>query len=198
MHTGLFFGSYNPVHIGHMAIANYIVEYSGLDQLWFILSPQNPLKKKESLLPDYQRLELLHLAIQDDPRFRVLDIEFRMPQPSYTIDTLTRLQEQYPQHHFSLIMGADTLLTLPKWKNYEQIIRHYSLIIYPRKDSTVRPLPARLERLIIPEKYSVVEAPTIEISATALRKAIRDGRDMRFFFPEPVYRHIRDMHFYKK
>ncbi|NOY37904.1 MAG: nicotinate-nucleotide adenylyltransferase [Chlorobi bacterium] len=197
-HTGLFFGSFNPVHIGHMAIANYMVEYTTLDQVWFVVSPHNPLKKKTSLLSDYHRLELVRLSLRDDPRFRVTNIEFKLPQPSYTIDTLTRLEEKYPTHNFSLIMGADNLITLHKWKNFEQILDRWSLIVYPRKGSDTADIPENLKSRLSPENYTLVRAPQIEISSTALRKAIREGRDMRFFFPEPVYQYVRDMHFYEK
>jgi len=133
---GLYFGSFNPVHIGHMAIANFLVEYGDIDQLWFVVTPQNPLKKKENLLNDIDRLEMMHIAVGDDFRFRVSDIEFRLPKPSYTIDTLTYLAEKFPAHHFSIIMGSDNLVNFHRWKNYEVIAQNYGIIVYPHQRST--------------------------------------------------------------
>jgi len=198
MKTGLFFGSFNPVHIGHTAIANYMVEFTDMQQLWFVVSPQNPLKKQSSLLPDYHRLELLNLAIGDDLRFRVSDIEFRLPKPSYTIDTLTYLSDKYPDRDFVLIMGADNFVTLHKWKNYEQLIRNWEIVVYPRKGNDTNNLPATLQDHIKQSRITVTAAPLVEISSSFLRRAIREGKDMRYFFAEPVYRYIRDMHFYER
>ena len=129
--TGLYFGSFNPIHNGHLMIAGYIAEYSDLKEIWFVISPQNPLKEKSSLLTDYHRLALVNVAIENDMRFKSCDIEFKLPQPSYTINTLTYLQEKYPQKEFALIMGADNLENLDKWKNHEQILNIYNIYVYP-------------------------------------------------------------------
>ncbi len=198
MKTGLFFGSFNPVHIGHTAIANYFVEYAGLQEVWFVVSPHNPLKERASLLPEYHRLELVRLALEDDPRFRASDIEFRLPKPSYTINTLAYLTEKYPKREFVLIMGADNLVTLHKWKNFEELIRRYAILVYPRKDSDTSALHPSLEKLMPEARITLTQAPRMEISSSFLRQAIKEGKDMRFFFREPVWDYIRDMHFYEK
>ncbi len=198
MKTGLFFGSFNPIHIGHTAIANYFVEYTGLQQVWFVVSPHNPLKERASLLPEYHRLELVNLALEDDFRFRATDIEFRLPKPSYTIDTLTYLSEKYPQREFILIMGADNLVTLHKWKNFEELVKNYAIIVYPRKGADTRQLHPSLEKLMKQARLTVSQAPLIEVSSSFLRQSIREGRDMRFFFRKPVWEYIRDMHFYEE
>ena len=132
LRIGLFFGSFNPVHIGHLAIANYLVEFGNIDQLWFVVSPHNPHKKKENLLHDYDRLEMMQIAIRNEHRFRVCDVEFRLPKPSYTIDTLTHLSEKYPDHSFSIIMGSDNIVNFHRWKNYDQILKNYGILVYPR------------------------------------------------------------------
>ncbi len=198
MKTGLFFGSFNPVHIGHTAIANYFVEYAGLREVWFVVSPHNPLKERTTLLPEYHRLELVRLALEDDPRFRASDIEFRLPKPSYTIDTLAYLTEKYPKREFVLIMGADNLVTLHKWKNFEELVRRYEIVVYPRKGSETGTLHPSLEKLLPQARITVTRAPEMEISSSFLRHAINEGKDMRFFFREPVWKYIQDMHFYEK
>ncbi len=190
MITGLYFGSFNPVHIGHMAIANFMIEYSDLDQLWFVVSPQNPLKGKKSLLQDYHRLEMVRLAIEEDERFRASDIEFRLPRPSYTIDTLAYLEEKHPGTEFQLIMGADGLKTFHKWKHAELIVRKYHRLIYPRpgtEKEAVRQIP----------NATLVDAPLMEISSSFIRRAIRQGRDVRHLMPARAYRYMREMHFYE-
>lgn len=191
MKTGLYFGSFNPIHIGHMAIANFMIEFSDLEQLWFVVSPQNPLKEKKSLLKDYHRLEMVRLAVEDDDRFRASDIEFRLPTPSYTIDTLTYLEEKNPGREFQLVMGADGLRTFHKWKHADLIAEKYHRLIYPRPhvDMTAASLLPNL---------TVVDAPLMEISSSFIRKAIRAGKDVRHLMPEKAYRYMRDMHFYEK
>jgi nicotinate-nucleotide adenylyltransferase len=189
--TGLYFGSFNPVHIGHLAIANYMIEYSDLDQLWFVISPHNPLKEKRSLLEDYHRLELLRLAIDDDDRFRVSDIEFRMPKPSYTIDTLAYLEEKHGNHEFVLIMGADGLKNFRKWKNFEQIEKKYHRLVYPRPGISC-------EEIYRHPNITLMEAPMMEISSSFIREAIKDGKDIRHFVPAKAYEYMREMHFYEK
>ena len=189
MKVGLFFGSFNPIHIGHMAIANYMVEFGPIDQLWFIVTPHNPLKKKKNLLDDYQRLEMVNRAIGDDFRFRASDIEFRLPKPNYTINTLAYLKEKHPKNDFYLIIGSDNYVTLKKWKNWEVLIRDFKFLIYPRPgyDHTTVDFEGSFE---------LIEAPLIEISSTFIRKAITAGKDMRYFLSENVYQYLSEMGFY--
>lgn len=190
MKTGLFFGSFNPIHIGHLALANYIIEFTDLDELWFVISPHNPLKKKSSLLDDQSRLEMVELAIKDDPRFRVCDIEFRMPQPSYTIDTLTYLSEKHPSHEFVLIMGADSLTSFHKWKNFEQIIKQYHRFVYPRHTDESIDFSAH-------SNISLLEdAPKIEVSSSFIRNAIKQKKNVRHFLPHLVHSHIEKYNLY--
>ena len=191
MKTGLFFGSFNPVHIGHLAIANYIIEYTDLERLWFVISPHNPLKQKESLLPDQTRLELMELAINDDERFTICDIEFRMPKPSYTIDTLTYLSEKYPKSEFVLILGSDSLLTFHKWKNYDQIVDRFHRIVYPRLNDQSADYGSHKNITVLSE------APKMEISSSFIRNAIRKGKNIRFFLPEKVYNYVIDYNLYR-
>lgn len=188
--TGLFFGSFNPVHIGHLAIANYMLEYGNIDQLWFVVSPHNPLKEKKTLLADHHRLELTQLAVEEDDRFRVSDIEFKLPQPSYTIDTLIYLEEKHPGREFCIIMGADGLKNFHKWKNPDVLAKKYHRLVYPRPGIT-------REEILQHENISLVEAPQMEISSSMIRKAISEGKDMRYFLPEKTYRYITEMHFYE-
>ena len=191
MKVGLFFGSFNPVHIGHMAIACYLIEYTDLDQIWFILSPHNPQKQRESLLSFHHRLEMLHLAIGDDSRFKVSDIEAKMPLPSYTIDTLTYLSEKYPEITFGLIIGSDNLRSFHRWKNPEEIINKYTRYVYPRTNC---------EDVDITDHRNInfVDAPKIEISSTFIRESIANGKDVKYFLPLKVYEYIDKMNFYKK
>jgi nicotinate-nucleotide adenylyltransferase len=195
--TGLYFGSFNPIHIGHMAIANYLVEFTGLKQIWFVVSPHNPLKQKTSLLNDYQRLEMVHMAIDDDPRFRASDIEFNMPKPSYTIDTLTYLSEKYPDREFRLIMGSDNLYFIHKWKNYNNLLDEYKIIVYPRPG-----YPDDIERLPVlsdyGERIDQINAPLMEISSSFIRKAVKEGKNICHFLPEKVFKYMDEMNFYKK
>ena len=189
MKTGLYFGSFNPIHIGHMAIANFMIEFSDLEQLWFVVSPQNPLKEKLSLLKDYHRLEMVRLAIDEDERFRASDIEFKLPTPSYTIDTLVYLEEKNPGREFQLVMGADGLRTFHKWKHAKLIVEKYHRLIYPRPGLDV-------EALSLLPNATLVNAPMMEISSSFIRDAISKGKDIRFFLPEKVYEYIVEMHFY--
>lgn len=191
MITGLYFGSFNPIHIGHLAIANFMVEFSDLDQLWFVVSPQNPLKAKSSLLQDYHRLALVRLAIEDDDRFRASDIEFKLPTPSYTIDTMTYLEEKHPGMEFQLIMGADGLRTFHKWKHSDLIVKRYHRLIYPRPGID-------LKKAVRIPNATLVDAPMMEISSSFIRKAIKEGKDVRHLVPARAYKYIREMHFYEK
>ena len=191
MKTGLYFGSFNPIHIGHLAIANFMIEFTDLEQLWFVVSPQNPLKEKRSLLQDYHRLEMTRLAIEDDERFRASDIEFKLPTPSYTIDTLTYLEEKHPGREFQLVMGSDGLKTFHKWKHADLIVKKYHRLIYPRPGES---MDAYSEL----NNASLIEAPLMEISSSFIRKAIRDGKDMRHLVPAKAYQYMREMHFYEQ
>lgn len=196
MKTGLYFGSFNPVHIGHLAIANYIYEYSDLEEIWFVVSPHNPLKRKSSLLADHHRLRLAEIAIGDDHRFRVSDIETKLPQPSYTIDTLAYLSEKHPGRSFALIMGSDNLLTINKWKNAGTLIDTYKIFVYPRYNKNKDPDP-EVKSIIKAADLSIVEAPLMDISGSFIRSAVREGKDIRHFLPPGVWEYIRDMHFYE-
>lgn len=194
---GLYFGSFNPVHIGHTAIAGYITEFTDLDQVWFIVSPLNPLKKKGTLLADHHRLFMTELAIGDNPRMKASDIEFKMPIPSYTIDTLTYLIEKYPRNAFSLIMGEDNLYTLNKWKNVNDLITHYPLYVYPRPYLLKPPSP-QLDQILAKAIIHRIKAPLMEISGTFIREGISNGKDMSYFLSPPVWKYIEEMHFYEK
>jgi nicotinate-nucleotide adenylyltransferase len=190
MKIGLFFGSFNPIHIGHLAIANYIVEYSDLDEIWLVVSPQNPLKKKKTLLNEYDRLKMVELALKDDFQIKPTDIEFRLPKPSYTIDTLTYLSERNPKHDFVLIAGTDNFQSFHKWKNYEQILKQYKLYVYPRPGYELGEYKNHTS-------LSLINAPLMEISSSFIRESIKDNKDIRYFLPVEVYNYIKKMSLYK-
>lgn len=189
--TGLFFGSFNPIHSGHMIVAAYMREFTDLDQVWFVISPQNPLKDKNTLLADHHRLMLVKTAIEDDPDFRVTDIEFKMPKPSYTIDTLTWLAEKHPDHEFVLIAGTDILGSFHKWKNHHVLLEYYKVYIYTRPGYD----PGKYRKHPSIRFY---DAPMIDISSSFIRNAIKDGKDVRYMMPPKVWNYIREMHFYEK
>ena len=191
MKIGLFFGSFNPVHVGHMVLANYMLEYTDLDKIWFIISPHNPLKKKNSLLDEKHRLQLVNLAIGDNTKIKASDIEFKLPQPSYTVVTLAYLKEKYPKHEFALIVGEDNLLNFNKWKNYEEILKHHQLYVYPRPHTEKSEFHNHAQ-------IKLVNAPLMEVSSTEIRKAIQEKKDVRYFMPNPVWEYIKEMHFYEK
>lgn len=193
---GLYFGSFNPVHIGHIAIAGYMVEFGGLDQVWFVVSPHNPLKKKETLLPDQQRLHMVRLALDDNMKLRASDIEFRLPVPSYTIDTLAYLGEKFPERKFSVIMGLDNAYTLHKWKNVEALVRNYSIYVYPRPFIR-KPSSQALQNIFSIADIHNVHAPMMEISSTFIRNGIRQGKDMSYYVPAATWQYIREMHYYE-
>lgn len=188
---GLFFGSFNPIHTGHLIIANYMLEFSDLTSVWFVVSPHNPLKEKTTLLADHHRLHMVRLAIEDNYRMKACDIEFRLPKPSFTIVTLAHLYEKYPGKDFVLIAGSDALPTLHKWKNFEFLLENYHFYIYNRPDINVEIYQNH-------QSMSFFNAPLMEISSSFIRESIKDGKDMRYFLPEKVYRYILEMHFYKK
>lgn len=192
MKIGLFFGTYNPIHVGHMVIANYMVEYTDLERLWIVVTPHNPFKEKKSMLADYQRLQLVKIAIEDDNRFRASDIEFNLPQPNYTIHTLTYLKEKHPEHEFVLVMGADNLTHFKKWKNYQEILDKYEIYVYPRVEGVFS------DDLLAHPKVSFYQAPVIQISSSFIREAIEAKKDIRYYLPKDVYNYVREMHFYEK
>lgn len=188
--VGLYFGTFNPIHIGHMAIANYMVEFTDIDQLWFVVSPQNPHKQKKNLLNDYDRLELVHRAVDDDTRIRVSDMEFNMPKPSYTADTLAYLKDKYPTYEFRILMGSDNLENFHKWKNYETIVDNYGVIVYPRPG--INSFENKKHKNI-----TFTEAPQMEISSTFIRNAVKEGKNVRHFLPPKVWDYIDEMGFYR-
>ncbi|MBS1593947.1 MAG: nicotinate-nucleotide adenylyltransferase [Bacteroidetes bacterium] len=190
MKIGLFFGSFNPVHTGHLIIANYIRETTDLDKVWMVVSPQNPFKEKQSLLNEYDRLHLLRLAIEGNDSLMASDIEFKLPKPSYTIDTLTHLKEKHPAYQFSLIMGGDNLASLHKWKNYELILNNHGIYVYGRSGDADNPFPDR-------KSVHILNVPMLDISATFIREHIRQGHSMQYFLPDKVWEYIRDYNLYK-
>lgn len=190
--TGLFFGSFNPVHVGHMIIANYMATQTDLDEVILIVSPQNPLKPQAALLNNYDRLHLVNLAIGDNPVLRSSDIEFALPTPSYTIDTLIYLKEKYPTKDFTLIMGGDNLKYLHKWKNYEQLLEHYRIYLYNRPTFHVP------ESLLNHKSIQIFDTPQMHISATYIRKCIRENRSVEYLVPDAVFRYLQTTNFYKK
>lgn len=190
--VGLFFGTFNPIHIGHLALANYMLEFTEMKEVWFVVSPQNPLKKRSNLLDDYQRLEMVHLAVDDFHQFKVSDIEFSLPKPSYTTKTLAVLKEKYPEKEFSIIMGEDNIKTIHKWKNYEYLLDNYKVFVYPRFVEETADLKETPHPNII-----MTKAPSIQISSSFIRKAIKENKDVRFFLPEKVYNFIDEMNFYR-
>lgn len=191
MKIGLYFGSFNPIHIGHLAIANYMLEYSDMDQIWFVVSPQNPLKKKGSLLADYHRLEMVNRAVVKEPRFKASNIEFALPKPSYTIDTLTYIREKHPNHQFALIIGSDNLKSFPKWKNFQLLLNNYELYVYPRPGFSEQDITLK-------GNIHLIQAPLMEVSSSFIRKAIQEKKEIPFFMASEVYNYIKEMHFYEK
>ena len=196
--VGLYFGSFNPIHIGHIAIAGYMTEFTDLEQVWFIVSPHNPLKKKDVLLADHYRFDMVELAIDDNEKMEASDIEFRLPIPSYTVDTLAFLNERYSsRHQFCLIMGEDNLYTLHKWKNPEELLKRYPVYVYPRP-KTIKPASPVLDKLIASAKVHFVDAPLMDISGTFIRNGIKQQKDMSYFLHPEVWKYITDMHFYER
>lgn len=191
MKIGLFFGSFNPIHTGHLIIANYLQQTTDLDKVWLVVSPQNPLKNKDTLLNEYDRLHLINLAIEDNDNLAVSNIEFSLPKPSYTIDTLTYLSEKHPQHQFCLIMGSDNIETLHKWKNYQQILDKYPIYVYKRRGSDSNPYEGKLN-------VKMLDFPFIDISATFIREGIKNGLSMQYFLPNKVWNYINEMNLYRK
>ena len=190
MNIGLYFGSFNPIHVGHLIIANHVLNETDLEKIWLIVSPQNPLKESKTLLNEFDRLHLVRLAVQDDNRIKCSDLEFNLPKPSYTVDTLAFLTEKYPEHKFSVIMGSDSYQNLDKWKNYEHIVSNYTIYVYKREGSEIN------------KEYSkpplILNAPLIEVSASQIRQYIKDGKSIRYLVPEIVREEIETRKFYRQ
>ena len=189
---GLYFGTFNPIHIGHLAIANHLVEFSDLDEVWMVVTPHNPHKKKSTLLDNHHRLSMVRIALEDYPRIKASDVEFNLPQPNYTVNTLAHLEETHPNEDFCLIMGEDNLKSLHKWKNYEVILERYPIYVYPRVS----------EGLVETQfhdhpKITKVNAPIMELSSTFIRKGIKEGKNVRPLLPAEVWKYLDEMNFYK-
>ncbi|MES2573415.1 MAG: nicotinate (nicotinamide) nucleotide adenylyltransferase [Bacteroidota bacterium] len=193
MKIGLYFGTFNPIHMGHLIIANHFAEHTSLDQIWMVVTPHNPLKNKETLLDDYQRLQLVTLATEDYPKIKPSDIEFKLSQPNYTVNTLAHLQDKFPNHEFSLIMGEDNLKSLHKWKNYEVILQNHEVYVYPRISSGV-------ENSIFKDnpKIHFIAAPIVEISSTFIRENIKKKKNVQPLLPSKVWEYIDHNNLYKK
>ncbi len=193
MKIGLYFGTFNPIHIGHLIIANHMAEHSDLDQIWMVVTPHNPHKQKSSLLDDYHRLHMVHLATEDYPKIQPSDIEFKLPQPNYTVNTLAHLQEKFPKHEFSLIMGEDNLNSLHKWKNYEVILQNHDIFVYPRFNF------GEIDKQFANHaKIHRVDAPVIELSSTFIRESIKKGKNVVPMLPNKVWEYMEHNMFYKK
>jgi nicotinate-nucleotide adenylyltransferase len=187
--VGLFFGSFNPIHVGHLIIASHFVSQTDLQQVWFVVSPQNPFKKKETLLNEYDRLHLVELATKDNSKFRTSNIEFSLPKPSYTIDTLTHLNEKFPQHQFVLILGSDNIDSLPKWKNYEVLLNNYEVYCYQRGGEAAPNFSHK--------NIHIFSFPQMDISSTYIRKCVKEGHNIAYLVPKEVANYIEEMHLYK-
>jgi nicotinate-nucleotide adenylyltransferase len=204
MRIGLYFGTYNPIHVGHLVIANYMVDYTDLDQVWLVVSPHNPLKDKSSLLPDFHRLALVREAILENPKLKASDVEFQLSKPSYTVTTLTYLNEKYPQHEFALIMGEDNLRTFHKWYNYEKLLAQHHIYVYPRvltiqEEAEVNLISSQhqMELYQHDHVHFCEDAPVMKVSSSFIRQAIKEKKDVRYLLTEPVHRYIDEMNFYK-
>jgi nicotinate-nucleotide adenylyltransferase len=186
---GLFFGSFNPIHIGHLIVANVMTETTDFDKVWFVVSPQNPLKPSKGLLHEFDRYDMVQAAVADNFKLQVSDVEFHLPKPSYTINTLAHLTEKFPEKNFSLIIGEDNLESFPRWKNYQQIVDHYGLYVYPRPHVSASQLKSH-------PNVKMVEAPLLDISATFIRNCIKNNKSIRYLVPEPVENMIKAKGFY--
>lgn len=189
---GLYFGTFNPIHIGHLVIANHMVEYSELDEVWMVITPHNPHKKKKTLLDDIHRLTMVRIAVEDYPKLKASNVEFDLPQPNYTVHTLAYLEEKYPQTDFCLIIGEDNLKSFHKWKNYEVILDRYGIYVYPRNTK----MQLNPDLIGLPA-ITIINAPKMEISSTFIRKSIKEGKNVRPLLPQVVWEYIDEMNFYK-
>jgi nicotinate-nucleotide adenylyltransferase len=204
MKIGLYFGTFNPIHVGHLVIANYMAEYTDLEQIWLVVTPHNPLKDKSTLLNDRHRFNMVQEAIFDNAKLKASDVEFKLPKPSYTITTLTYLQEKHSKHEFSLIMGEDNLRTFHKWYNHEVILEKHKLYVYPRvltlhEEHEVKAISNDLLNNYRSHKNVIIcdDAPIMKVSSSFIRDAIKNGKDVRYLLTEPVYKYIDEMNFYK-
>lgn len=200
--VGLYFGTFNPVHVGHLVIANYMADYTDLDEVWLVVSPQNPLKEREDIMDDHTRLAMVQEAIADNPKLKVSNIEFNLPKPSYTIDTLNHISQLYPEFKFSVIMGEDNLRTLHKWKGFKDILDKHHLFVYPRvlTEQEKTELEAMVDtdnELLEHPQVTICEAPVMKVSATFIRQGIKDGKDVRYLLTEPVFRYIQKNSLYQ-
>lgn len=189
MHIGLYFGSFNPIHIGHLIVANHVAENSEVDKIWFVVSPHNPLKEAHSLLNEYHRLHLVSLAIEDNSKFRASNVEFHLPKPSFTIDTLTYLAEKFPLEKFSIIIGSDSFQNIHRWKNFEQLIANYSFIVYKRPGFVIKETHGA--------NLTIMEAPLLDISSTYIRTQIKEKKNVRYLLPDPVFTYVVENHYYQ-
>lgn len=189
-HTALFFGSFNPIHVGHLIIANTMLQHEGIDEVWLVVSPQNPFKERATLLADHHRLQMVQRAIDDNYRLRVCDIEMHLPIPSYTVVTLAALAEKYPDREFSLIMGGDNLATFDRWRNYQHILENHRIYVYPRPGYNRLPLASH-------PHVTLVDVPMMDISSSFIRSQIKVHKDVRYLLTEPVYKYLTEMHFYE-
>ena len=204
MRIGLYFGTFNPIHVGHLVIANYMADYTDLDQVWLVVSPQNPLKEKSTLLADHHRLALVKVAIDDNPKLRVTDIEFQLLKPSYTVTTIAHLKEKYPEHVFSLIMGEDNLRSLHKWFNHEYLLDNHAIYVYPRvltlqEEDELKEIHKETENLYAEHSNVLLceDAPVMKVSASFIRQAIKERKDVRYLLTEPVRKYVDEMNFYR-
>ena len=195
MKIGLYFGTFNPIHVGHLIIANHMAEHSDLDQIWMVVTPHNPNKQKNTLLDDYQRLHLVNLATEDYPKIKPSDIEFKLPQPNYTVNTLAHLKDKFPKHEFSLIMGEDNLNSLHKWKNYEYILENHDIYIYPRISELT---DDETSSVLSHPRIHKIDAPIVEISSTFIRESIKNKNNIRPLLPEKVWEYVDHNNFYRK
>lgn len=189
MKIGLYFGSFNPVHTGHMIIANFMAYHTDLDKVWLVVSPHNPLKTSTTLLNEHHRLHLAEMAVQDEPRLRVSNIEFSLPRPSFTIDTLTYLTEKFPTQEFVVIMGSDSFQNIPRWKNYRQLLDNYAIYVYNRPGHEVKDTYGA--------RVTLVDAPMLDISATHIRRWIQEGKSVRYMVPDNVWKYMMENNYYK-
>ncbi|MFK8039664.1 MAG: nicotinate (nicotinamide) nucleotide adenylyltransferase [Crocinitomicaceae bacterium] len=196
--VGLFFGSFNPIHVGHLILANHFANHTNLDEVWFVVSPQNPHKNKASLLDEKHRLAMVREAVEDNPKLKASNIEFGLPKPSYTIDSLAYLKEKHPTYQFAIIMGEDNLRSFHKWKNYEVILEKYPIFIYPRV-YTVQEQKAetKTNELQNHPNIQLIDAPLMKISSSFIRRSIKDKKDIRYLVSEPVFKYLDEMNFYK-
>lgn len=189
--TGIFGGTFNPIHLGHLALANYLCEENWVDELWFLMTPQNPFKQEQTLLDNHLRMKMVEVAIADYPRFKASDFEFTLPRPSYTVTTLQKLSETYPDREFVLIIGADNWAAFDKWKSPEEILRNHRILVYPRPGYEINPHE-------LPAQVKAVNTPLLEISSTFIRESIASGKDIRYFLHPEVYRFIKQHQLYNK